>query len=210
MLTLRIILKVIPWILIGLLLVLLYLNRSFSSKESNTIITHSTVLQEVEALGKMELVKYNFKDITELEKQSKEYFFKIIKFGPDSKIALISVGSATGCIDLTRLTPEDVLLGEDTIYIRLPPPELCNYQLNMEETHIYSLETNPMINEKQFIQKAYTLAEQRIRTSALESGILEQTETNAELILKPMLEKMSGKAVVFRKGPRNVVLPEIK
>lgn len=207
MLTLRIFFKILPWILLLVVVVLLYATDSLSLDDSKTSITHSTVLQEVEALGKLELVRYNFKDITELEKQSREYFFKIIKFGPDSKVALITVGSATGCIDLTRLMREDVRLTEDTVYIRLPDPELCNYKLNMEETHIYALETNPMINEKEFIQSAYTLAEQRIKDSALESGILEQTEANAEMILKPMLEKITGKAVVFTRRPEALVLP---
>lgn len=192
--------KAIPWVIILILLVLLlYSQTVYRNEPSRTKIIHSTVLNEVEALGKMEFVKYNFKDITELEKQSKEYFFKIIKFGPDSKIALISVGSAVGCIDLTKLKERDIQTKNDTVYIRLPEPEICNYKLDMEQTHIYSLETNPMINEKEFIQKAYTLAEQRIKESALNSGILEQTESNAALMLKPILEKITGKTVVFTK-----------
>ena len=202
--------KAIPWFLILILGLILYSTNSHRAANPEARITHSTVLQEVEALGRLELVRYNFKDITELEQQSKEYFFKIIKFGPDSKIALVSVGSAVGCIDLTRIEQEDVRLEEDTVYIRLPEPELCNYQLNMEETHIYALETNPMIDEKKFIQRAYTLAEQRIKESALQSGILDQTRDNAEIVLTAILEKMTGKPVVFVRQPSSYTPEKIR
>lgn len=203
MLDMRMFIKAIPWFIILILGLLLYSQNMFRDEKPGTRISHSTVLQEIEALGKLELVKYNFKDITELEKQSKEYFFKIIKFGPDSKIALISVGSATGCLDLTRISAQDIRTEKDTLYIKLPEPELCSYKLDMEQTHIYALETNPMINEKKFIQQAYTLAEKRVKESALASGILDQTATNAELILKPLLEKVAGGPVVFTKQMRN-------
>lgn len=198
-------LKTIPWVIIIVLGVTLYVEKADEATPDDSV-THSTILSEIEALGKLELVRYNFKDITELEKQSKEYFFKIIKFGPDSKIALVSVGSAVGCIDLTRIQAKDIYEENDTLYILLPEAELCNYQLNMEQTHIYALETNPMMNEKDFIQKAYTLAERRIKESALKSGILEQTESNAELILGPLLKNIAGKPVMFIKRPRGADL----
>ncbi|UII34446.1 DUF4230 domain-containing protein [Fulvivirga ulvae] len=191
----RLIIKLFPWLVIILLGAWVYITYK-SDQKIETIINRSAILQEVEALGKLELVKYNFKEITEVTEVSKEYF-RLFKLGPDSKIALISEGHAVGCIDLTKIKESDLVLEDDTLYINLPSPEICYYKLDMENTRIYSLQTNPMKNEKEFIQKAYKHAEREIKASALNSGILEQTRENAEIILKPLLEQVSGHKVVL-------------
>jgi hypothetical protein len=54
------------------------------------------------------------------------------------------------------------------------------------------------MNEQSLINEAYTRAEAKIKQSALEMGILEQTKKNAELVLKPLLESISGKKVVLQ------------
>jgi hypothetical protein len=117
---------------------------------------------------------------------------------------LISIGEATGCLDLTKIKNTDVLIEGDTIYINLPKAELCYYKLNLEKSRIYSLESNPLIDEKEFIQNAYKSAEVEIKKSALNSGILQQTEINAEKVLRPILEKISGKKVIITQRPNSV------
>ncbi|GAA0892502.1 hypothetical protein GCM10009122_21810 [Fulvivirga kasyanovii] len=191
----RIILKIFPWLIIILLGIWAYITYK-SDQNVETVINRSAILQEIETLGKLELVKYNFKEITEVTEVSKEYF-RFFKLGPDSKIALISEGQAVGCIDLTKIRESDLVLENDTLYVKLPSPEICYYKLDMEKTRIYSLQTNPMKDEKKFIQKAYKHAEREIKASALNSGILEQTRENAETILKPLLEQISGHKVIL-------------
>ena len=189
-------LKIIPWIAVVLLAILLLLSRDQSPDKAGTVINRTAILQEIESLGKIELVRYNFKEITEITEISETYF-NLFKLGPDQKIALISTGEAVGCIDLTRLTENDIREEQDTIYIRLPPPEICYYKLDMDNTRIYSLETNFMKDEKKFIQAAYEQAEDEIRQSALNSGILDDTKSNAILMLAPIFEEVSGKPVVL-------------
>ncbi|MCA6074416.1 DUF4230 domain-containing protein [Fulvivirga sedimenti] len=189
--------RLIPWIAVVLLAILLLLARTDAKQEPELVINRTAVLQEIEALGKMELVKYNFKEITELT-QISETYFNLFKLGPDQKIALISTGQAVGCVDLTKLEESDVRVENDTLYVKLPSPEICYYKLDMDKTRIYNLETNWLKDERAFIQEAYKQAEDEIRSAALSSGILSQTRTNAELILKPMLEKISGRAVVIQ------------
>ncbi|QSE98589.1 DUF4230 domain-containing protein [Fulvivirga lutea] len=192
------ILQILPWI--GLLAIVIYLWQTQEIKEKPIEITNSSILREVESLGKLELVRYNFKEITELKKVSPE-FWKIFKLGPDSKIALISEGSAVGCIDLSKLSEENIYHSTDTIYINLPKPELCYYKLDMSKTRIYSMQTNPLEDEKEFIRRAYQAAEDEIKQSAINSGIMENTLRNAEIMLKPIIEKLTNKQVVFTLKP---------
>lgn len=202
----RLIIKLLPWLIIIMLGIWGYVTYK-SDQKVETIVNRSAVLQKIEALGKLELVRYNFKEITEVTEMSKEYFH-LFKLGRDSKIALISEGQAVGCIDLTKIKEEDIVMDNDTLYITLPEPEICYYKLDMENTRIYSLQTNPLKDDKKFIQKAYKHAEREIKASALNSGILEQTQTNAELILKPLLEGISGRKVILLTRMKEVELHE--
>lgn len=197
MTTLRELLRILPWLLF-LIILFLWWNNYDKNENSQTIVNSSVMLKEIEVLGKMELVRYNFKEITELTELSQEYF-RLFKLGPDQKIALITSGQAVGCIDFTKMKEEDIEIIRDTVYIRLPKPEICYYKLDMENTRIYSLQTNPLKDDGPFIQKAYKLAEREIRKAAMSSGILDQTNVNAELILTPLFEEISGKTVVFSK-----------
>lgn len=194
--TIAILIRLFPWIIVLSLAFWIYLKFHDQPQEGENI-NRSAILYEIESLGKLELVRYNFKEITEVEELSKEYF-RLFKLGPDSKIALISEGQAVGCIDLTKISAKDIVLSPDTLFIQLPEPELCYYKLDMDKTRIYSLQTNPLKDEKLFIQKAYKHAEKEIKESAIKSGILKQTKINAEQILKPMLESWSGRKVVLQ------------
>ncbi|MEI7581563.1 DUF4230 domain-containing protein [Runella sp.] len=161
---------------------------SFSGdKEVQT--THAMVLEEIQALGKLELVRYNFKDIVEHE--------QIVQWMPNPKAVLIVQGEAVGCIDLTKITVSDITTESDTVVVHLPEPELCSYKIDHSKSKVYNTEY-AFMEEAQLVQEAYQQAEKQIQKSALEMGILDQTKRNAEQILKPVLEKVSGKKIALR------------
>ena len=195
--------KYLPWFALIAIAIWYYRNRDMFQSDEQISVSNEIILSEIENLGRLELVRYHFKEITELEKASKEYL-KIFKLGPDSKIALISVGEAVGCIDLTKMESSDISASGDSVFIHLPDPELCYYKLDLNKTRIYSLQTNPLIDEKAFVKKAYQNAEDEIKQAALKSGILKQTEQNARMLLKPLLEEISGKTVVFTEKPKGI------
>lgn len=199
---LKIILKFLPWlVLIGILIFFISKIQGWpfsSEEEPETSVTHTTILNKIEALGKLELVKYNFQEVTELTEKNSN-FLGIFPSG-DSKAVLISQGEAVGCIDLTKIRQDDIVIMGDSIFITMPEPEICYHKLNMEKTRIYSIEKGVYYkDEKKMIEKAYRLAERQIRQAALESGILEQTRQNSELILLPLMEELSDKKVFFKR-----------
>jgi hypothetical protein len=159
--------------------------------------THNVVLQEMTSLGKLELVRYQFRDIVEHE---------IVKpLLPNSKALIIVQGEAVGCLDLTRLRLTDLAdYGQDTLLVHLPEPELCYSKIDHSKSKVYSTEFT-FLDEAQLVDEAYRRAETQIQTSALQTGILAQTRTNAEKILKPMLEKVAGKTVLLRYRPKGTL-----
>lgn len=173
-----------------------FLKSSFwggGSKSAKEVIKHQTTLEQIEALGKLELVKYTFKDI--LEYKIDRPWYK----GGNSKTLLIVAGEAVGCIDLTKIKKEHILEKDSVMIIQLPKPELCYVKVNQQDSRVYEVKTGFMtFDEAQLIETAYKEAEKQVAKTAMESNIMEQTKKNAELILKPTLEQIARKKVVFR------------
>ncbi len=168
-----------------------------AAREPQVTVTHNTVLTQVEALGKLELVRYRFKDVVEYKKSSKYPFL------PDAKAALIVGGEAVGCLDLRKIKPQDVSFeGDSVVRVLLPAPELCSFQVNHKQSRVFSTE-NGFFQDGALVDEAYRYAEAQVRRSALQSGILAETQRNAEQILVPMLRTLTGRRVII--GQRLVV-----
>lgn len=199
----KLVLKILPWLMVVGLLSWMLIQEKFSAAwvEGAKEVRQTTMLTKVEQMGKLELVKYNFQEVSEVKKMADYVDLKFFKYKPvpDSKGVLISQGSAAGCIDLTKITLEDIAEENDTIYVSLPAPELCYFKIDLEKSRIYDLQVSYMSrdDQKEFIQELYKVAEAQIRDTALETGILEQTRDNAHSILRPILENISGKKVMI-------------
>ncbi|OGX89102.1 hypothetical protein BEN47_08235 [Hymenobacter lapidarius] len=161
-------------------------------------VTHNTVLTQVEALGRLELVRYRFKDVVEYKRRT-------YRFLPESKVALVVAGEAVGCIDLRKLKPQDVVLeGDSVVRVSLPAPELCTFQINHKQSRVFSTE-NGFFQDAELVDEGYKYAEAQVRNAALQSGILAETQRNAEQILVPLLRTLTGRRVILGQQMR---LPE--
>jgi len=191
----KLIIRALLFGLLGVLLLYVWKNVLKKDVISEPVINQTTILKEITTLGKLELVKYNFKDIVEYEKEATDYHM-INKFLPNAKAVLIVMGEATGCIDLMKISKSDIVIEKDTLIIYLPEPEICEYKINHEKSKVYDVSNGYFLEQGKMVDEAYKAAEKQIKNSALEMGILSQTTTNAEKILKPLLEKISLKKVV--------------
>jgi len=197
------IVRLIPWIIVLVLLVFLWLRRlgDYTSPE-RTQIENTLILQEIEKLGKLELVKYNYKEVVEMENIAKRYLdlgYFYIPGGQDQKAILIAQGEAVACIDLQKIKKENLELRQDTLIVNLPQPEICYYKVNLENSKFYDLKTSTD-NKKaaDFVDEVYAKAEVQIREAALQSGILADAKTMSNGILKPFLENITEVTVVLR------------
>ena len=182
------ILTLIIIILAGLLL---FRNSLFSlGDKPETIITHDIVVKEMQQLGKLELVRYKLKDVMEYK--------EVKRFMPDAKALLIISGEVVGCIDLQKIKLNDITRKktDSILYVHLPTPEICFVKINHSESRVYDTK-NAFFSGGEIVEKAYKETEKQIEKAALSSNILEQTKQNATIILKPFLEKIAGRKVVF-------------
>lgn len=178
--------------ILGIILILFLWERVKSFKWFNAgeiITTHNIVLKEISDLGKLELVKYAYRDVVE-QSISRDFL-------PDPKAILIIQGEAVGCIDLKKVTEKDLVSVGDTLIVHLPKPEICYHKIDHSKSKVYQTEY-AFMNEGLLLEEAYKRAEQQILQSALDSDILEQTKENADMVLKPLLETSSGKKVLLK------------
>ena len=173
-------------------------------RETVTETNFQTVLEEIEGLGKLELVKYNFKDV--VEHTQKHGYSSVL----DSKVLLIVAAEAVGCMDLTRINAEDITEIGDSIYVHLPAPELCYYKIDHQKSKVYDSESLPFMQDDNLVGEAFAKAEKQIEKAALESGILVQTQAMAQTMLKPFLENLTKKTVflTFEPLPSQEINPE--
>lgn len=210
--TLNLFFKIFPWIIISALLGwMLFREKTTHNTQQSTEVVTNTLLTRVEQMGKMELVKYNFQEVTEVKKIAQTIDLKIFKYKPvpDTKGVLISQGSAVGCIDFSKIDANSILQSSDTIYITLPDPEICYFKIDLEKSRLYDLQINYMGDDerKEFIQEMYKIAEEEVKKTALASGILEQTKENAHTILRPIMERLTGSIVMINfPMPTNIAL----
>lgn len=216
--TIKVVLMFAPWILLLLALFLWSLGYDLpgkSGKYKSEVIQKTIILEKVEQLGKLELVRYNFKEVYDYQalsqgKSLRSSALKSYDYTPDLAAILIASGEAVGCIDLNKLKEENIEFTTDTLFLTLPAPELCYHKLDLEKTRIFEIKRGGWWSRlfsddeemKSVIEYAYQEAEEQIKQSALEMGILDQTIINGELMLKPLFEELSGKVVVFTYLPR--------
>jgi len=185
--------KLLPYIILIVLAVFVwrsYKDTLLGTTNPTSQVSHNTVLTSIESLGKMELVRYNFKDVVEYNKE-------ILQWLPNSKSVLIVAGEAVGCIDMSRITSQDIAFTNDsTITIKLPEPEICYFKVDHNKSKVFALE-NTYFQDAALVDEGYKYAEKNVRNAAINSGILEQTAENANKILKPMLEGITGRKVVL-------------
>jgi hypothetical protein len=192
---LKLIFKIVPWILVLFAGIFFYFSdntqllSALTHPKVSETETHQVVIEKIEALGKLELVKYQFKDVLEYTQK--------LRFFPDSRIILIASGEAVGCIDLSQMLEEDILVSGDTLMLNLPAPELCYYKLDHQKSKVYDSKFTLLNRVDTLINAAFRKAERQIKQSAIQSGILQETQKNARMMLVPMLEAMSGKKVIL-------------
>ncbi|MDR6561196.1 MULTISPECIES: DUF4230 domain-containing protein [unclassified Arcicella] len=192
MLIIRRFVRILPFVLLILLAIWAWekfksLKNPFGDTEPE--VSHSVLLQKITSMGKLELVKYNFRDV--VESRIKKNFL------PDAKVLLIVTGEATGCLDLTKIRVADITEEDSVLVVHLPEPEICNYKIDHSKSRVYNTEY-AFMDEAKLVDDAFKKAEVQVAQSAREMGILDQTKKSAEQILKPFLETVSKKKVILK------------
>jgi len=190
----------LPVLLVALTLgILLYFLLKSSDKSERVNIKHDMVLQQVEELGRLELVRYNIRDIIEYE--------KVREWLPNSKTALIVVGDVISCIDLSLITKEDVSIKDDSISIVLPYPEICHFKIDHSRSRVYDVRYG-LWDAPKLVDDAYREAESQLYRQAMEMGLADNSRQSAVKIVSSLLHTLGFNKVNIEFSNRTQLMPE--
>ncbi|HKI77358.1 MAG TPA: DUF4230 domain-containing protein [Ignavibacteriaceae bacterium] len=167
----------------------------FSVVKKTDSTEQTLVLKQIENIGKLELVKFNFNDV--MEESIIRKLFDVDNLAPDSRVLLLINGEAAACVDLEKLTKDDIISSEDSITIFLPQPEICYSKINHERSKIYDENFVARVFNPELIDKAYKNAEIKIKSEAINLGILVQARQNAKKIIGAFLRGVTKKKVII-------------
>ncbi|HSL31703.1 MAG TPA: DUF4230 domain-containing protein [Anaerolineales bacterium] len=138
-----------------------------------------TYINEVRALSRLETIQYSVEKV--ITGETGGGTFQSL-FG--DKILFVGHGTVIAGIDLQKLQPEDMRFENGVLTVRLPPAEVFIATLDNEKSYVYDRDTGilakPDVNLETLVRQS---AEQEILKAALEDGILEQAQLNAEAYL---------------------------
>jgi hypothetical protein len=138
-----------------------------------------TYINEVRALARLETIQYSIEKV--ITGETGGGTFQAL-FG--DKILFVGHGTVIAGIDMEKLQPEHMRFENGVLTVRLPPAEIFIATLDNEKSYVYDRETGilakPDVNLETLVRQR---AEEEIRAAAIEDGILEQAQVNAEAYL---------------------------
>lgn len=184
-------------ILVGLIA---YFFVSGAKREVEAHVSHDVLVQQIEELGNLEVVRYNIQDMMEYEKTR--------TWLPNSKASLKIVGEVIACVDLTKLQKEDVYTKKDSVSMILPIPEVCHYKIDHSRSKVYNIEYGLWESVK-LVDEAYYHAEQNLYQEALRMGIANESRENTIKVLTPILRSLGfTKIYIGFKTPEQTIASE--
>lgn len=161
-------------------------NQALQTQVSNllnptpTIIADPiTYINEIRALARLETIQYSIEKV--ITGETGGGTFQAL-FG--DKILFVGHGTVIAGIDMEKLQPEHMRFENGVLTVRLPPAEIFVATLDNEKSYVYDRETGilakPDVNLETLVRQR---AEEEIRGAAIEDGILEQAQLNAEAYL---------------------------
>ncbi|MCB2202554.1 DUF4230 domain-containing protein [bacterium] len=152
-----------------------------------------TIIREVQSLARLETIQYTIEKIITAEVNQGV-------FGPlfGDRLLFVAHGVSIAGVDLSKLESEDLRVEDDTLYVTIPDSEVFITTLNNEDSYVYDRTTGLLRKgDPQLETEARQLAEQEILKAALEDGILDQAQINAEIFLERLFNDLGYTYVVF-------------
>jgi hypothetical protein len=153
-----------------------------------------TIVHELRPLARLETMQYSIEKVITAETGQGPFGFL---FG--DRLLLVAHGTVIAGVDLDKLGRDDIQVGADgTAVISLPPSEVFITALDNEQTYVYDRDVGLLRKGDIELESAARLAaEQEMLKAAIEDGILEQAQTNAENYIYRLLRSLGFADVTF-------------
>jgi hypothetical protein len=152
-----------------------------------------TIIHEIRSLARLETIQYTLEKVIRVEEGQNELGFL---FG--DKLLFVGHGRVIAGLDLAKMRPEDMWVDGGALYVRLPQAEVFVSALDNEKSYVYNRDTGLLTKGNIDLERtARAAAEKEIVKAAVEDGILNQAQQNAESYMSRMLRGLGYPEVIF-------------
>src|SRR3990170_7593472 len=152
-----------------------------------------TIVHQVRSLARLETIQYSVEKVLVAESGQGPFGFL---FG--DRLLFVAHGMVIAGVDLEKLTPADLRVEDGVLYVKLPQAEVFIAALDNESSYIYDRDKGILTRGNEGLEtEARRAAEQEILNAALEDGILEQAQVNAESYLLRLFLNLGFPDVIF-------------
>ncbi len=154
-----------------------------------------TYISQIQALARLETIQYSVEQVVSVETNQGALQFL---FG--NKMLFQVHGTVIAGIDMQKIQPGDLQLQNSVLYVKLPPAEVFFATLDESKTQVYNVQTGllttPDPNQVVFGLQA---AKDKILQAALDDGILDVAQTNAQSYLAKFFAALGYQNTIFTK-----------
>lgn len=194
----RIALKVVLPLLAVLAAVLLWSPR----KEKGSKISDTpAIVTQIRELSDLTTACF-YHEVVLTKKKPRQVLGNNVPYVQD-EICIIADGKVRAGIDLSEITPEDILSRGDTIEIKLPEAKILEVVVNPSDFEIFVEDGKWSHDEVADLEKR---AAGKIRMEAVRCGILGKAEDSARAQIGHLLTTLGYKEIIF--VPSKLAFPE--
>ncbi len=152
-----------------------------------------TIINQVQALNRLETIQYTVEKVIQASENQ-----GVLKPFLGDRLLFVAHGYVIAGVDMSKMKPEDMWLSNGVLMVRLPAAEILVATLDNNKSYVYDRQTGILAQPDPNLEtSARQIAEQEITKTALDDGILNQADENAQNDLRWFFESLGYKQVQF-------------
>jgi hypothetical protein len=165
------------------------------------------VVREINTLARLETTSYSFQDVLQIERNQDLLFGA---FG--ETLLFVAYGDVIAGVDLSQLQPEDLqVVGPTSVIVHLPDSEIFVTDLDNERSYVANRDVGIFTNaDPQLETLIRQEADTRMLEAAMENGILEKADEEAEAFMRSFLEGLGFEEITFTDSTPPPVTPFVQ
>ncbi len=154
-----------------------------------------TYINQIQALARLETIQYSIEKVITAEVGQGTFGFL---FG--DKLLFVAHGTVIAGIDMSKIQPSDMQVQNGVLYVKLPPAEVFVATLDNDKSYVYDRTTGALTKADQNLETtARQAAQDEIQKAALDDGILDTAQQNAQIFLTRFFATLGYQNTIFTK-----------
>jgi len=152
-----------------------------------------TIIRQVRGLSRLETASYAVEKVITAE--SGQGAFALL-FG--DRLILVAHGQVIAGVDLGKMGEGDIIIADEgMVVVTLPPAEVLVATLDNQKSYVVDRDTGLVGMNPALETEARQAAEEEILNAALEGGVLEMAQRNAEAYVRQLILALGFREVIF-------------